>query len=92
MMFTASFLLLVSLSYADTVTPGTTIDQHNWQVAEQVLPPEILRPLQAGEFVITVQETTDFPIDLTAPRKPIPHRLCSWRMRITGYTVDGPFH
>ena len=43
---TSSFLLLVSFSYADSVTPGMTIDQQNWQVAEQVLPPEILRLIQ----------------------------------------------
>lgn len=44
------------------ILPGTTIDQHNGQIAEHVLPPEILRVIQAGDFVITVQETTDFPV------------------------------
>src|SRR5262249_35323659 len=43
------------------ITPGMTIDQHNWQVAEQVLPPEILHLVQVGDFPITVQETTDLP-------------------------------
>lgn len=43
------------------ITPGQTLDQHHWQQAEQVLPPEVLRLLQAGDFTITVQETTDLP-------------------------------
>ena len=47
------------------IMPGLTIDQHNWQVAEPVLPAEILRLVQAGDFRITVQETTDLP-----PRAP----------------------
>jgi hypothetical protein len=46
----------------DGITPGMTIDQHNWQVAESVLPAEILRLVQAGDFAITVQETTDLPV------------------------------
>ncbi len=50
-----------SLSQAG-ITPGTIIDTDNWQLAEPVLPPEILQPLQAGDFTITVQETTDLPV------------------------------
>ncbi len=91
---TASFPLLVSLSYADTVTPGTTIDQHNWQVAEQVLPPEILRPLQAGEFVIIVQETTDFPLRqayVTATEMNDTHVALDGGTRITNYQGGRPF-
>lgn len=44
------------------ITPGTTISQHNWQMAEKVLPAEVLRLVQAGDFAITVQETTDLPV------------------------------
>ena len=71
-MFTSNFLFLAQPSHAGTVTPesasqqtlqpGMTVDQHNWQVAEQGLPLEILRLLQAGDFSITVQETTDFHV------------------------------
>src|SRR5687767_13368182 len=43
------------------ITPGMTISQQNWQVAEKALPGEVLRLLQAGDFTITVQETTDLP-------------------------------
>jgi hypothetical protein len=44
------------------IRPGMTIDKTNYQVANTVLPPEILRYLQAGDFTITVQETTDMPL------------------------------
>ena len=46
----------------DGITPGMTITKENVQVAEKVLPPEIVRVVQAGDFEITVQATTDFPI------------------------------
>ena len=84
-------VFLVLLAHADTVPIeaahdeglqiGMTIDQHNWQVAEHVLPPEILRPLQAGEFAITVQETTDFP-----PRQAY---VAATEMDATRVTLDG---
>jgi hypothetical protein len=38
-----------------------TIGQQNWQVGEKLLPAEILQVLQAGDFRIEVQETTDLP-------------------------------
>ena len=43
------------------ITLGMTIDQHNWQVAEPLLPAEVLKRVQTGDFTITVQETTDLP-------------------------------
>ena len=46
----------------DGITPGMTITKENVQVAKKVLPPEIARVIQAGDFEITVQATTDFPI------------------------------
>jgi hypothetical protein len=49
------------LPQASGITPGMTIDQTNFQVAQEVLPPEILKYVQAGDFVITVQQTTDMP-------------------------------
>ncbi len=67
-----SLLLIVcftTVSTAETgipqhpdILPATTIDQHNWQTAEHLLPQDILHVIQAGDFVITVQETTDFPV------------------------------
>lgn len=44
------------------VTPGMIIDKSNAQAATAVLPPELLDHLAAGEFSITVQETTDTPL------------------------------
>jgi hypothetical protein len=38
------------------------IDKSNFAVAQEVLPPEILKYLQAGDFTLTVQETTDMPL------------------------------
>ena len=46
----------------EQITPGLTLNHQNWQLAEQVLPVEVLRLLQAGDFTMTVQATTDFPI------------------------------
>ncbi len=50
------------LPQAEGITPGLRIDQNNFQVAESVLPPEVLTYLQAGDFTITVRETTDMPL------------------------------
>ena len=44
------------------ITPGTKISKDNYQIAAKVLPPEILRVVQAGDLEITVQETTDIPL------------------------------
>jgi hypothetical protein len=38
------------------------IDKSNFQVAQEVLPPETLSYVQAGDFAITVQGTTDMPL------------------------------
>ena len=46
----------------ERLTPGMRLNQQNWQLAEQALPAEILRLLQAGDFTITIQATTDVPI------------------------------
>ena len=44
------------------ITPGMKIDKNNFQMAQEVLPSEILKYLQTGDFAITVQETTDMPL------------------------------
>lgn len=44
------------------ITPGTKITEDNYQIAEKVLPAEILRVVQAGDMEITVQATSDFPL------------------------------
>ena len=50
------------LPQVEGITPGMQIDQTNFQVAESVLPPEVLTYLQAGDFTISVRETTDMPL------------------------------
>ena len=44
------------------ITPGMTINKDNAQVAAAVLPPEVLKIVQAGDLEITVQATTDLPV------------------------------
>lgn len=44
------------------IKSGMKINATNSQVAEALLPPEILQYLRAGDFTITVQETTDTPL------------------------------
>ena len=44
------------------IQPGLKLDATNASVASAVLPPEILTYLAAGDFSITVQETTDLPL------------------------------
>lgn len=44
------------------IRPGMKIEKTNYQVAEAVLPSELPRYLQAGDFTITVQETTNMPL------------------------------
>lgn len=44
------------------ITPGMTINKNNAQVVAAVLPPEVLKVVQAGDLEITVQATTDLPV------------------------------
>ena len=44
------------------IQPGLKLDATNAAVASAVLPPEILTYLAAGDFSITVQETTNLPL------------------------------
>lgn len=90
-----------TLSSAKTEAPqhsgilsGTTIDQHNWQIAEHLLPQEILHLIQAGDFAITVQETTDFPVRAayqTATETYAHQVSLDGGTRIEGYQGGRPF-
>jgi hypothetical protein len=44
------------------LTPGSALSQDNWQVAQNVLPPEILDAVRNGELTILVQDTSDLPV------------------------------
>jgi hypothetical protein len=47
--------------HAEGIVADMTIDQQNWQIADQFLPAEVSHLLQAGDFAITIQDTTDLP-------------------------------
>lgn len=42
--------------------PGVTLSQANAQLGKEVLPEEILQLLTAGDFTISLQDTTDLPL------------------------------
>lgn len=65
------------------ITPAVTIDQKNWQVAEQLLPAEVLYLLQQGDFTITIQETTDLPLRETY--------ITTTTEQFTGVSLDGGY-
>ena len=48
----------------DGITPGMIIDTSNVQVAKDVLPPELLDRVAAGDLSIPVQDTTNTPLSL----------------------------
>lgn len=76
------------------ISAGTTLDQHNWQTAERLLPQEILEALQAGDFAISVQETTDFPVRpvYQAATETFAHQVSlDGGTRLIGYRGGRPF-
>lgn len=65
------------------VTPGLTINAKNYQLAEHLLLPEVLRLIQAGDFTITVQESTDLP--------PRDSYITATMERSLGVSLDGGY-
>jgi len=51
-----------SFPKVDGITPGMTLDKTNAQVAKDVLPPELLDRVAAGDLSFAVQETTNTPL------------------------------
>jgi len=45
--------------------PGSVLSKNNWEQGKDVLPPELLDKVKAGEFEIRIQETTDLPVSET---------------------------
>lgn len=85
---------LADPSHPEGVPSGLTIDQHNWQAAERFLPQEILHFVQAGDFTITTQETTNFPVRssyLAATETYAPQVRLDGGSRIEGYRGGRPF-
>lgn len=44
------------------IAPGTALSTGNWQLAQDVLAPELVRAVRDGEFTILVQDATDMPV------------------------------
>ena len=44
------------------ISPGMTLDSSTAQLAKDLLPPEILRYVEAGDFSVAIRETTDTPL------------------------------
>ncbi len=44
------------------ISPGMTLDSSSAQLAKDVLPAEILRYVEAGDFSVAIRETTDTPL------------------------------
>jgi hypothetical protein len=44
------------------LSPGTVVSAQNWQVAQEVLPAELLARVREGHLTLTVAPTQDFPL------------------------------
>jgi uncharacterized protein DUF1329 len=44
------------------IAAGTALARGNWQLAQEVLPPELLNAVRDGELTILVQDTSDLPV------------------------------
>jgi hypothetical protein len=62
--FVATFLFIAGLAASvlaqETLRPGMMLDQSNWQLAEGLLPPEILKHYREGGYA---NKIVDWPID-----------------------------
>jgi hypothetical protein len=50
------------LPHIPGIAPGTALSRDNWQLAQDVLAPELLDAVRGGELTILVQETSDLPV------------------------------
>ena len=79
---------------AEGISPGMTLKQDNVQLAEQVLPPEVVRIIQAGDFSITVQDTIDFPSFENYIQASVEHAGTAQlgaNGKLSGYVAGQPF-
>jgi hypothetical protein len=51
------------LPHVEGISPGLRLDATNFQLARAVLPAELLKYGLAGDFALTVQPTTDMPLE-----------------------------
>lgn len=77
------------------IGPGTQIARGTWQAARDLLPPEILEAVIAGEFAILVQETTALPPSEEYMVATLGYgdqvRLTSDGTALAGYVAGRPF-
>ena len=76
------------------LSPGTVISSHNWQIAQDVLPPEILTRVQEGDFSIEVAPTQDFPLHKRYRAATLEHAAeasLDEHGNLTNYTAGLPF-
>jgi hypothetical protein len=76
------------------IAPGTEITSETWQVARDLLPPEILQAVTNGSLAIHVQETTDLPPSqeyMTATWEAGKTVRLTTDYELEGYTAGRPF-
>lgn len=44
------------------IVPGAALARGNWEIAQEVLPPELLGAVRDGEFTVLIQNTSDLPV------------------------------
>jgi hypothetical protein len=76
------------------LTPGTALSRGNWQLAEKIVPAEILAALRDGAFTILVQDTSDLPVNpeyITATLEHARDVALDTTGNLTGYQAGLPF-
>ena len=74
--------------------PGSVLSKDNWEQGKNVLPPELLDKVRAGEFEIRTQETTDLPVSeayIEATRKHAGQVRLGEDGELEGYVAGQPF-
>lgn len=75
------------------VSPGMTLNSTNAQAAASVLPPEVQKYLLAGDFSVTVQETTNMPVRQSYIDATLQHynSVVVGEEELQGYVAGRPF-
>lgn len=76
------------------LAPGAALSRGNWQLAENVLPPEILAAVREGGLTILLQNTSDLPLSpeyMTATIEHAPEVSLAETGKLTHYQAGQPF-
>lgn len=74
--------------------PGSVLSKDNWELGKDVLPPELLDKVKAGEVEIRTQETTDLPVSeayIEATKKYAGQVRLGEDGELEGYVAGQPF-